>query len=575
MAESSVPAPVSTPTAPPTPEFLSSKTEYWIKVIIGLCLIVLSVNVILVILIPKILQGKKTQTQGQVLASISGTFDVNGYIPTGATLDVVERKTGTEEFTTILSGLTAVDGQTWKWDGARIGEAYDLKAVIKTEKETIVESEIKSLVAPAQDETLRLVSTASPPQTSSTGIAQPAQTSTISGKIDLNGYIPPGAMISVQVKKPGDTTLSVITSQKASDGMAWSWNGAVLGTTYEIQANLLSGGTTISSSQTVTVAPPAQNEILTINSKMQAPAPTQDSISGTLDINDYIPPNATIAIAVRKSNTPQFAIVASGMPPIDRSSWSYNQAQDGVSYDILAFLQVNGQNFAQSQLLVVPAPANNEILTINSQSRASAPPSNSITTNCTGKGPNNLWQVAISYNENMINPNPKSFILQLGTSGGDSSLVNNTISPPNPTQSQTFTTGYVLNEGQTYYTQYAYSQCAGCTDVNFFSQFSSPISLQCTTQPTPTPTVTPKPTNTPMPTATPTPTVAPTSTPTPTPMPTATPTPKISQCNESCGSSGYQCADGLACVTEGAQIGGQVCRNPNCTSETTCTCPTQ
>lgn len=71
-------------------------------------------------------------------------------------------------------------------------------------------------------------------------------------------------------------------------------------------------------------------------------------------------------------------------------------------------------------------------------------------------------------------------------------------------------------------------------------------------------------------TATPTPTGAPTITPTPTATPTttATPTPTATpkSCNLSCNTNA-DCAAGLTCS-------GSMCRNPGCTGETDCVCPT-
>ncbi len=55
------------------------------------------------------------------------------------------------------------------------------------------------------------------------------------------------------------------------------------------------------------------------------------------------------------------------------------------------------------------------------------------------------------------------------------------------------------------------------------------------------------------------------ATPTPTPSPTPSPTP-IAECNSSCTSSS-QCPGSMICSNS-------VCRNPSCTSESSCSCPT-
>lgn len=73
---------------------------------------------------------------------------------------------------------------------------------------------------------------------------------------------------------------------------------------------------------------------------------------------------------------------------------------------------------------------------------------------------------------------------------------------------------------------------------------------------TPTPT-------TPGPSPTPTPTPEPSPTPTNTPAPTATPAPV--GCNNSCSNDGG-CQSGLVCSAG-------FCRNPSCTSQSSCNCP--
>ncbi len=82
------------------------------------------------------------------------------------------------------------------------------------------------------------------------------------------------------------------------------------------------------------------------------------------------------------------------------------------------------------------------------------------------------------------------------------------------------------------------------------------------TTPTPTP-ATPSPT--PLGTSTPTPTPTPTAAPTPTPTPTSQPN-QPNSCNGTCGSN-PNCQAGLFCSNG-------FCRNPFCSSSTSCVCPT-
>lgn len=550
-----------------SPQPNQDKFEYWVKVIIGLCVLIIAFDLSFIALsrtlFPKNSNQKQT-TVPKTAATLSGNVDINGFIPKDAIIEIQERQMGDSEFNIATTISGPVDGANWTWPTAENGTTYELKAVVKSGGKDIAQSMTLAVTAPADSETLRIVSTAVAAPVQTTDTITTSINSTISGKIDLNGYIPPNATITVNAKKQGESNFTTVVSNlKAADEISWSWNSALPGTTYELQAVLFSGGTAIGISPSLTTAAPAQNEILVINSKAIGPA-TTDVISGSFNINGPVPSGATIMLSIRKSGTAQFNPAQSGIAPIDGSSWNIPNLQTGVSYDILAYLQVNNATYSQSQLLVVTAPAHNEVLHINIAQRPNAPPSSSITFNCPGKNSSNQWQVAVQYNQNNVNPNAKAFILQLGSGSGGSDMFNIQTAPNNPTQMQTYTSNFILNEGQTYFAQYAYSTCQSCTDVNFYSQFAGPIQIRCVTNPTNTPS--PGPTNTPIPTNT--------NTPTPNPTNTPSPTPKISQCNESCGgSSGYECLDGLTCFdTNPGSIGGDVCRNPNCTDKENCTC---
>lgn len=578
------PAPKFTPITPAIPTANSGpakdKLDYWIKIIIGLCILVVAIDLSLIAFSKKNPFQKQTKEVVANAVTISGTYDINGYIPPDAIIEVQARQMGDSVFTTVAGPYGTADTSAWSWTMATDGATYEMKAVVMSNNAPVASSSILAVTAPALNETLRIVSSLTPPTaTPATGSGTtPQNASAISGSVDLNGYIPSGSTITVSAQQQGSSQFTpVIQGLPASDGISWTWNQAQSGVTYQLMATLvLSNGTTIGTSPSLTTAAPAQNEVLVINSAAPAQSMT-GSVSGKFNVNGQIPNGATITLAARKSGTPNFTPVQTGITPTDGTSWIYQGVQVGVSYDILAYLVVNNVNYTQSQLLVVTAPAHNEVLTINAASQPSAPPQTSITFNCPGVNNSNQWQVAIQYNQNNVNPGAQAFILQLGSTSGASDIFSIQTAPSNPSQAQTYTSNFILNQGQTYFAQYAYSTCQSCTNLTFYSQFSSPIPVRCVPQPTntpsPTPSVTPQPTNSPTPTLSPTPTA--TNTPSPTPSPTLSPTPKISQCNESCGgSSGYQCATPLTCFDPSpGVIGGDVCRNPNCTDKTDCTCP--
>ncbi|HEX8966000.1 MAG TPA: hypothetical protein VF820_06235 [Patescibacteria group bacterium] len=435
--------------------------------------------------------------------TISGSIDLDGYVPDGSSITITQRLMGQGLFTPVVSGIEAKDTAVWAWNAAQYGLAYDLQANIMLNGKIIAQSKILTIAAPAEEETLRIVS----------DIPAPLKTSTISGKINLNGYVPTGATITVLARKIGETDYQTITSGiYPSDGVTWDFNNAYQGVTYEVEALLLLNGVTVARSQSLVVAAPANYEELTINSTATPPGPTIVSISGQLDVNGVVPPNSVVVIGERMSGTPQFSIVTTGIPVVDGSTWIWNAATAGKSYDIQAYVQVGGVTVSQSQILTVAAPAQNEILTLNLPLQPPSPPQNSMTNTCVGKGPNGLWQVQINYNINNVVSSIQQYSLTVGTNTGGSQLVNITTQPANinaPNQTQSYTTGYLFTEGQTYFAQWAYATCSNCSN---FSSYSPSLQFYCqtppTTIPTPIPSATPIPTSIPVPSATPVPPTA-------------------------------------------------------------------
>lgn len=542
---------------PENQKLLLGKTiNYWLKIVVLFLLVCVGFYV-LVLGFSKF-SGKKEITSSssvkQTGVSVSGKINLNGVVPAGATISLAKKEFGKADFSVVESGLSAVDGAGWSIANLDSGVAYYIEAYLFSNGQKIATSEREIIVAPATDEVLTI----------NFRTNAPAQKATISGKLDLNGYFPPGSSISISAKKAGEAqSTPVVNGIGPIDGISFSWDNAESGVSYEIQALLVdTKGKTLSQSVTHTITAPAYNEELRINSTAKSPASNLVSVSGRISFNGPIPSGSSISVAQRESGQTQFSIFVSGLGVADGATWSFNQAKPGVTYDFQAYLMSGGNTVARSGIVAVAAPAVNEVLSLSMTTPPAAPPSSSLSYDCLGSTTVNnvvMWQARISYNNNSFITNAQQFHLVVGSSSGGNQIADITANPkdPNhPEQGQSYTTGYVLTQGQTYYVQYAYSTCC-----NVFSNFSPVTQFSCQPGPTntPGPTSTPKPTNTPVP--------QPTDTPTP------TPTPKISQCNESCGGSGYTCVTGLDCIQTGGGIGGSACRNSNCPDQTDCTCP--
>lgn len=199
-------------------------------------------------------------------AAITGVFNVNGYVPSGSTITIQAKKTGESSYQTVQSNLPATDGSSWTWPDAQEGNTYTLQALLVQDGQTLTQGSTIQTAPPADSETLTINSKATPPAPEVP--AAPAKVS-LSGTINFNGNIPNGATVSIGVRRAGGSKFDEVSrGLSAGNGMSWSWSGATVGNSYDVQAYLWANGQPFSQSQVLTVAAPAAGEVLTI----QAPS---------------------------------------------------------------------------------------------------------------------------------------------------------------------------------------------------------------------------------------------------------------------------------------------------------------
>jgi len=488
---------------------------------------------------------------------ISGNIDLNGVVNDKSTISILAKKNGDKDYTTVASNLPAKDNLNWIWSEALSNSTYNVKAVLYINNQKQTESEVIAVTAPAVGETLRINSTYVPDQNEEIVNA-------ITGAIDLNGQVTKSSTISIFAKEKEVKDFQLIMSNiSAVDKISWGWSGGKVGKIYQIKAVLYNKEVKIGESNVITVAAPASNEVLRINSdyKPPVPQPTITSIWGEVHINGQIPTGSYVTVYKKASADNQYVVIIDKLGAADGVQWGWNNAVSGTNYLLKATLTSNnGVLLGQSPEVNMTAPASSEILSIDIGSRLPKPP-NGMTIQCNSFA-NNVWVGTLNY---QAVGSAQTYWIQVGTQSGGNDFTNVKV-PTNNQSNQTFTINNVVNNTN-YYAQYAYSNNSNSTDPSSFSFFSNVLQFNCqpgpTATPQPQPTYTPYPTYTPVPTATP---VPPTNTPVP-----ASPTPKISHCDESCGSNGYECVDGLSCVNFGA-IGSERCRNSSCQEETDCTC---
>jgi hypothetical protein len=433
-------------------------------------------------------------------AAISGQIDLNGLPPVGSTITISARETEKGEYVPFIRKVQAVDLAKWQWDQAKAGVNYDIRAELVVDGVVDSTSQTLTVTAPADGEQLTLNYHQPSPRPNASVTASPApQLVTISGSVDLNGYIPSGATIKIEGKKIQDQNYTVIVSNlPAKDGQVVSYATAILDQEYNVRGTLFDvNGQVIGRSTLLTVTAPAANEVLVINSKAQppatpiptpttassstpnsTPAPSGGTISGNINFNGIAPQNSGIVILQSVAGQNNYQVAVSGIQPANGSQWSWNGAQSGVSYQIIAVLkQTNSNNtqtdVATSQSIITAAPASNEMLTINSSVSLPAP-QGTPTISCQTKnsGANN-WTTQISYPSQS---GANGYWLQLGSTNGGNDVINVT---NNAQGSNNQIVTATLNDSVWYYARYAYTYTPNPNSGSGFSSFSGSFQLKC------------------------------------------------------------------------------------------------
>jgi hypothetical protein len=81
-----------------------------------------------------VLQNTVSQSSSATAQSstISGTINFTGTAPTGTSIVIVARLSGTSDsYKTVVSGISATNGASWSWTSAQNGKAYDMIAILK------------------------------------------------------------------------------------------------------------------------------------------------------------------------------------------------------------------------------------------------------------------------------------------------------------------------------------------------------------------------------------------------------------------------------------------------------------
>lgn len=568
-------------------------------------LIILGLALVIILLSVAVLLFTRPKTKP---SQISGTFNYTALKPDPedrGEVQVKYRKYGTADPFAIATIATSLYAKSWTWDAAVAGQPYELSADLVVDGKLVTSSESLIVTAPAYNQILNLrVTWHDLPES-----VVREQTTSIQGAVSINGYIPNDAQLLVQAKTDANAYQTVVTFPNPKTQNSWNWEKTIPLKDYVMRAVLMEQNNQIGETQTMTAAGGDSAIDFTINSTAFLPVPTpaksqqtpaapkpsvrtatptptplpaQGTISGTVMINGPEKENTSLLMLWRNPGDKEYKVITRiNNPSHNGQAWSWTGQKVGNKFDITAVLQVNQQNAASSQSQIITAPAQHVNFTLNTGVMIPTPDGKVTVTACNSLG-NNQYNAVLSFPRQS---NAGNYWIQVGRSAAGSDVYNSKMPETGANPQITVQ----IDGNRSYYSQYAYSLCSHCSDDQNFSNFSQSTAFSCgggtiytgyvcasnyscqqTTEANPPYAFTnsglalcqrdchPSPT--------------PTATPTPIPTATPTPTPKIAYCNQSCGSNGYTCDDGLTCMDPSGAIGSSVCRNPNCTDEESCTC---
>jgi hypothetical protein len=105
-----------------------------------------------------------TNTPSPSSSTIFGTINLNGVVPSGASIVILAATPGTSNYQTVVSGISPTNGATWSWTTAQTGVAYQMVAVLKNSSlADISVSSAQTITSPAANESFMLNSNASLP----------------------------------------------------------------------------------------------------------------------------------------------------------------------------------------------------------------------------------------------------------------------------------------------------------------------------------------------------------------------------------------------------------------------------
>lgn len=223
---------------------------------------------------------------------------------------------------------------------------------------------------------------------------------------------------------------------------------------------------------------PSANEIILLqNNTASNPSANPSSntgsstISGTINLVGSAPSGSSFVIAARPTGSgEQFKVVLDGITAQNNAGWSWNQAQDGVRYDLFAVLKGKSGptdiDYASSPSSTVKAPYQGQVFIVDAGYALSAP-TGKATVSCTTHLSNNSWNTTVNY---PAVTGAKMYHVQIGTTSGGNELLDVILDTQSVTPN--------LKDSVNYYFRYSVASVSSPTTYQY-SSYSTASTIRC------------------------------------------------------------------------------------------------
>ena len=414
--------------------------------------------------------------------------------------------------------LSLANEQSFAWDQAISGRNYDLMATFYINGEAIKSSEVTTVTAPALNVELAL---AIHHEDLPLGSHIDVEELTIGGMIDVNGYIPEGAKLTVYETGQSEKSQVIQIIAPVQSQNNWQWADAK-NESYVIDVILADaqGKQIGAAEQTINAQLADQHIALLINSQAQppatpAPAPTPVAvaptpapasaapaptaapsqpapapspsptpapvttakISGYINLNGPLDNNSSLLVLWRHPGETDYREALRINNPDNTSQYfEWDGAKVGQQYEMTVALQVNESNTSTApQSKIVTAPAAKVNFTFNTYFLVPTPNGNPRLGSCSDHS-GDTWTA------NLVIPSNKNagnYLIQVGDSSesNPTNLMNKVVRVAGLTSDYLFTVQ--VRNNQSTWVRYAMSYCINCSDHNNFSPWSPAVNFSC------------------------------------------------------------------------------------------------